>query len=317
MQNKQCHYVKLAKWFWFRLHENRFLLLRCVWADTDWQIETVTVLWVQIVGCQSANQPWPICKPDILFSGQSSLPPLCLARLPLSSVSYHAHARVCVFSSFHLFLTSPAALICSTAVMTFPETSSLVVFLVFLLFFLTIICFRLWSVCKAFKDICVYTDMCVCVWSKYPPLGSLVRRGSGKCDDHLMFCEAPSLHIHRAVQHTDTHTDTHMLCWCCTTASRAALSLLRDCRLCFLSTEDSALSSTFPAFFYPSSPTLSLSISLPSPHHPYPWFFPLTFTSISPSFSLPPSFSSFIPTSETVAAALIGCSGRIREIDSQ
>lgn len=81
-----------------------------------------------------------------------------------------------------------------------------------------------------------------------------------------------------------------MLCWCCTTASRAALSLLRDCRLCFLSTEDSALSSTFPAFFYPSSPTLSLSISLPSPHHPYPWFFPLTFTSISPSFSLPPFF---------------------------
>lgn len=74
-----------------------FLLLRCVWADTDWQIETVTVLWVKIVGCQSANQPWPICKPDILFSGQSSLPPPRLARLPLSSVSYRACARVCVF----------------------------------------------------------------------------------------------------------------------------------------------------------------------------------------------------------------------------
>lgn len=82
----------------------RFLLLRCVWADTDWQIETVTVLWVQIVGCQSANQPWPICKPDILFSGQSSLPLLCLARLPLSSVSYRARAHVCV--CFHHFTFS-------------------------------------------------------------------------------------------------------------------------------------------------------------------------------------------------------------------
>lgn len=195
MRNKQCHYEKLAKWFWFRL-----------------QIETVTVLWVKIVGCQSANQPWPICKPDILFSGQSSLPPLCLARLPLSSVSYRARARVCVcvFSSFHLFLTSPAALICSTAVMTFPETSSLVVFLVFLLFFLTIICFRLWSVCKAFKDICVYTDMCVCVWSKYPPLGSLLRRGSGKCDDHLMFCEAPSFYTYTKLFNTQTHTQIHI-----------------------------------------------------------------------------------------------------------
>lgn len=79
-----------------------FLPLRCVWADTDWQIETVTVLWVKIVGCQSANQP---CKPDILFSGQSSLPPPPrLARLSLSSVSYRACARVCV--CFHHFTFS-------------------------------------------------------------------------------------------------------------------------------------------------------------------------------------------------------------------
>lgn len=187
-----------------------FLLLRCVWADTDWQIETVTVLWVKIVRCQSANQPWPICKPDILFSGQSSLPPPPVWLVFLYPPFLIACVHVCVFSSFHLFLTSPAALICSTAVMTFPETSSLVVFLVFLLFFLTIICFRLWSVCKAFKDICVYTDMCVCVWSKYPPLGSLVRRGSGKCDDHLMFCEAPSFYTYTKLFNTQTHTQIHI-----------------------------------------------------------------------------------------------------------
>lgn len=196
-----------------------FLLLRCVWvcahrhagADTDWQIETVTVLWVQIVGCQSANQPWPICNLTSYLVARARSP-RSLARLPLFSVSYRERARVCVFSSFHLFLTSPAALICSTAVMTFPETSSLVIFLLFLLFFLTMICFRLWSVYKAFKDICVYTDMCVCVWrgwGKYPPLGSLVRRGSGKCDDHLMFCEAPSFYTRTELFNTQTHTHTY------------------------------------------------------------------------------------------------------------
>lgn len=70
-----------------------FLLLRCVWADTDWQIETVTVLWVKIVGCQSANQP---CKPDILFSGQSS-PPVWLVFLHPPLLIARVHVCVCVF----------------------------------------------------------------------------------------------------------------------------------------------------------------------------------------------------------------------------
>lgn len=80
MRNKQCHYEKLAKWFWFRL-----------------QIETVTVLWVKIVGCQSANQPWPICKPDILNSGQSSLPPVWLVFLYPPFLIARVHVCVCVF----------------------------------------------------------------------------------------------------------------------------------------------------------------------------------------------------------------------------
>lgn len=175
------------------------------------QIETVTVLWVQIVGCQSANQPWPICKPDILFSGQSSLPPLSLARLPLFSVSYRARARVCVFiilpfphfsHSSYLFNSgydlSRNFLPCDLSRLPpllphnnlFPSLKRL----------------------KPSKT-CVYTDMCVCVWrgwGKYPPLGSLVRRGSGKCDDHLMFCEAPSFYTHKELFNAQTHTQIHI-----------------------------------------------------------------------------------------------------------
>lgn len=89
-----------------------FLLLRCVWvcahrhagADTDWQIETVTVLWVQIVGCQSANQPWPICNLTSYLVARARSP-RSLARLPLFSVSYRERARVCV--RVCVFIISP------------------------------------------------------------------------------------------------------------------------------------------------------------------------------------------------------------------
>ena len=135
-------------------------------------------------------------------------------------------------------------------------------------------------------------------WFVYPPLGSLVRRESRKCDNHLMSSEVPT--------HTHTHTHTH---------ARSIdvvqpqadwfLSVLWDCRLCFHSTKAPALSSTSPMLsFIPHLHPCHSPFFSPSTRHPFlPDFFRLhLYFSVPPPPPPPPlhSFCPFIPTSETV-----------------
>lgn len=97
------------------------------------------------------------------------------------------------------------------------------------------------------SHMCPYMRACagVCRGVVYYPLGALARTGSRGCDDHLLSCEASF-----SCKHFLTNMRTYALMVLYNDKLRV-LSVLRDFRLCFHSTKDSALSSTSAAFFYP------------------------------------------------------------------
>lgn len=210
-------------------------------------------------------------------------------------------------------LVPSASFICSATFLTFPDASSPANSLLLpgsdLFLYTTLLC----SVYKALTHRCVYRNVCTQDYCRFSCGISGEKRGQKVWWSPTVFAK------HCLHTHTDNSPaqNTHVLCWCATT-SQTALPVLRDCCLCFRTAEGSALSSTSPAFFHPTSPSLSLSIFCPPPPNIIQLCLPffLTFTSISPSFS-PASFCSFIPTSETVVTAPIGCSSRIRETGSQ
>lgn len=142
--------------------------------------------------------------------------------------------------------------------LTFTETSSPVIPS---LLFLLLVMITIHPV--AFTNpsqLSVRTHMLFCVCARVP-LGSLVRRASRKCDHHLMSCEV----LFPLFTHATTHTYASMF-------YEAFQHLSSTVRRTWLPPPHAAF-----LFFHSAPPSLSLFISLPSPHHP----FLSAFTSIS------------------------------------
>lgn len=175
---------------------------------------------------------------------------------------------------------------------SFTSTATSVLFqesffsVVFLLLMFHLHHLALW--CLRSPPSCVYVCLCVAA-AIFHPVGSLVRRGSRKCDDPLMFCEAHHNFTHKTAFYgtclppypVHTHTRTHMLCWCCSPTSWTAL---RGCR--FVSSVQRIKQST-PPLLLPLIPHLHSChslFSLSSPHHPYFFNLHLYFTVSPPSF---------------------------------
>lgn len=186
--------------------------------------------------------------------------------------------------------------------MTFPEISSLVIFLLLLL--LVMICFFSPPCSAVFTNpsqpnVCMHICLCVCVWGGlfmvYLPLRFLVRRESRKCDDRLISCETPLSYTRR--------TNTHIC--------SAGVEQPEAEGFCPCSGIDAFVFRVQRIRLSPPHPLPSFILHLhpchswfPSPSHVIGWrfFFWLHLYFFAPHHSHP-----LIPTSEMIATTPIGC----------